>query len=134
MRCHGRGAYGANTRNVRTGRIAVNTLQSTDYPASWRPTLVVVSCCTSGHAAPIWGGSDGITRATVRFADLNLAASKDVAELYRRIEYAARKVCMEHTRDRELCVRRAVSNAVVKIDRPQLTAFHRNKLSLDGTG
>lgn len=109
----------------------MNTLQSTDYPASWRPTLVVVSCCTSGHATPILGGSDGITRATVRFADLNLAAAKDVAELYRRIEYAARKVCMEHTRDREECARRAVSNAVMKIDRPQLTAFHRTKMMME---
>jgi UrcA family protein len=112
----------------------MNTLQSTDYQASWRPTLVVVSCCSSGHAAPIFGVSDGITRATVRFADLNLAATKDVAELYRRIEYAARKVCMEHTRDREDCVRRAVSNAIVKIDRPLLSAFHRNKRALEAAG
>lgn len=110
----------------------MNTQQSTDYPSSWRPTLVVVSCCMSGHAAPVYGGPDGISRATVRFADLNLAASKDVAELYRRIEYAARKVCIEHHRDRELCTRRAVSNAVLKIDRPSLTAFHRNKMALEG--
>jgi UrcA family protein len=106
----------------------VNTQQSTDYSYRWRPTLVVVSCCSFGHAEPILGETDGITRATVRFADLNLGAAQDVAELYRRIEYAARKVCMEHTRDREDCTQRAVTNAVVKIDRPALTAFHRSKL------
>jgi hypothetical protein len=51
-----------------------------------------------------------------------------VAELYRRIEYAARKVCMEHVRDREECTRRAVSNAITKIDRPALTAYHRSRV------
>lgn len=106
----------------------MNTLQYTDVPSSYRPTLVVVSCCASGHAEPIFGQFDGITRATVRFADLNLASPPDVAELYRRIEYAARKVCMEHVRDREECTRRAISNAVTKIDRPVLTAFHRGKV------
>jgi UrcA family protein len=87
-----------------------------------------VSCCALGHAEPILGQFDGITRATVRFADLNLAVSQDVAELYRRIEYAARKVCMEHVRDREECTRRAVSNAITKIDRPALTAYHRSRV------
>ena len=106
----------------------MNTLQYTDYSSSYRPTLVVVSCCSEGHAEPILGRFDGITRATVRFADLNLAVAQDVAELYRRIEYTARKVCRDHVRDREECTRRAVSNAVVKIDRPALTAFHRSRI------
>jgi UrcA family protein len=106
----------------------VNTLQHTDYVSSYRPTLVVVSCCVSGHAEPILGQVDGITRATVRFADLNLAVTQDVAELYRRIEYTARKVCREHVRDREECTRRAVTNAIRKIDRPALTAFHRSQV------
>lgn len=106
----------------------MNTLQYTDCSPSYRPTLVVVSCCASGHAEPVFGQFDGITRATVRFADLNLAVPQDVAELYRRIEYTARKVCRDHVRDREECTRRAVSNAITKIDRPALTAFHRSKL------
>jgi hypothetical protein len=37
-------------------------------------------------------------------------------------------VCRDHVRDREECTRRAVSNAITKIDRPALTAFHRSKL------
>jgi UrcA family protein len=106
----------------------VNTLPYTDCTSSYRPTLVVVSCCASGHAEPILGQFDGITRATVRFADLNLAVAQDVAELYRRIEYTARKVCREHLRDREECTRRAVSNAITKIDRPALTAYHRSRV------
>lgn len=106
----------------------MNNLQYTDFSTSYRPTLVVMSCCASGHAEPILGGSDGITRATIRFADLNLSAPQDVAELYRRLEYTARKVCLEHVRDREECMRRAVASAVLKIDRPSLTALHRSKL------
>ena len=109
------------------------TQGSTEYTSSWRPTLVVVSCCFSGHSAPM-AGSDGISRATVRFADLNLAEPKDVAELYRRIEYAARKVCIEHVRERDDCARRAIANAVMKIDRDVLTDYHREKLAMESAG
>jgi UrcA family protein len=108
-------------------------VSATEYPSSWRPTLVVITCCYAGHAAPA-DGTDGVCRAVVRFADLNLTAPHDVAELYRRIEHSARKVCAEHVRDKDDCVRRAIANAVAKIDRPALTAFHGNRLAMESAG
>jgi UrcA family protein len=108
-------------------------VSTVEYPPSWRPTLVVITCCYAGHAAPM-DGADGVCRAVVRFADLDLNAPQDVAELYRRIENAARKVCAEHVRDKDDCIRRAIANAVAKIDRPALTAFHGNRLAMESAG
>lgn len=102
------------------------TLSGVGQSSSGHTTLVVVSCCGSGHVGSECG-SDGINRETVRFADLNLASPRDVEELYRRIEYAARKVCVDHVRGWHDCYKQAVTNAVARIDRAPLTALHRSR-------
>ncbi|HEY3809062.1 MAG TPA: UrcA family protein [Steroidobacteraceae bacterium] len=70
---------------------------------------------------------------TVRYADLDLNRPADVKTLYQRIRHAAYGACGE----RELtgshlplpswqtCVRDAVDQAVAQLDRPALTAYHR---------
>jgi UrcA family protein len=71
----------------------------------------------------------------VRFADLNLASEKDVATLYRRIQWAARLVCLDATfmsdplriRKVELCIDATVERAIGDVNRPLLTTLHRSK-------
>ena len=74
--------------------------------------------------------------AVVRFADLDLSRSESVAALYRRLQGAAETVCArldDHEGLRhmhyETCVQRTISAAVVKVDRPALTAFHEAKMN-----
>lgn len=67
---------------------------------------------------------------TVPFADLDLNREADIAELYLRIKGAARRVCAQQANDQLLadqnqagCVKRAVSAAVARIDRPLLSDY-----------
>ena len=69
---------------------------------------------------------------TVRFGDLNLHSVEGVATLYRRITSAAEDVCVPAfapgsrmvSPDYRYCVARAVAEAVAKIDRAELSAYH----------
>jgi UrcA family protein len=70
---------------------------------------------------------------TVHFGDLNLDQTAGAAVLYRRIEHAAERVCGEPqltgthqvSPNWRRCVAQAVDRAVVAVDRPALTAYHR---------
>jgi UrcA family protein len=76
---------------------------------------------------------EDVRRITVRFDDLNLEQPRGVAALYRRVRHAAEQVCGEPQRpgeaiisaDWRACVAQAVERAVVAVDRPALTAYHR---------
>ena len=67
---------------------------------------------------------------TVKFADLKVDTSAGVAELYRRINSAARRVCLWETtnvqsaRIWQNCIRPTVDAAVAKVNNPRLTALH----------
>jgi len=69
----------------------------------------------------------------VRYDDLNLAQPRGVALLYARIHAAAEMVCGTAQRIGsrlppnawKVCVAEAVDQAVAKVDRPALTAYHR---------
>lgn len=68
----------------------------------------------------------------VHFADLDLIRSEGAAALYQRIEAAAKTVCSSlDARDVASqmrfrgCVQTAISSAIVKVDRPALTAYHK---------
>jgi UrcA family protein len=71
---------------------------------------------------------------TIKYSDLNLATPSAVEVLYRRVEVAAKEVC-NHGETRELarqilaekCVNEAMTNAIQKIDVPQLNALYRTK-------
>ena len=78
-------------------------------------------------------GGQVVTKSTVvRFADLNLATQEGAQALYQRITRAAGRMC-EEASDRfpnsqyRDCVKRAVDNAVAKVDQQTLYAVHQSK-------
>jgi len=68
----------------------------------------------------------------VKYADLDLNRPVDVKVLYHRIRLAADRACGEREitgshlslPSWEVCVANAVDQAVVRLDRPALTAYH----------
>ena len=86
-------------------------------------------------AQPALADPETITQSIiVRYSDLNLATPEGAQTLYGRIEQAARKVCgSESDGGRFLtpgpsysaCFRKAVDDAVNHVNRPTLTALHR---------
>ena len=82
---------------------------------------------------------EDVRRVTVRFDDLNLEQPRGVAALYRRLRLAAQQACGEPQRPGEAiispawraCVAQAVERAVVTVDRPALTAYHRKHTTSD---
>jgi UrcA family protein len=101
--------------------------------------MALAASITSGTAyADTQGSQDVIAHATtVRFADLNLNRSQDVAELYSRIEIAVDQVCGPRTLTGfyttapgyERCYRDAMAQAIGRVDRPALTALYREQMS-----
>jgi len=73
--------------------------------------------------------TDEIT-VTVSYADLDLDTASGVATLYGRLQRAARAVCSRYDGDPlllhafRLCTRNALGDAVQKVGRPALTAYH----------
>lgn len=72
---------------------------------------------------------------TVSYRDLNLANPQDAAALYRRITRAAQEVCGPTEQTGSLlprpgfreCVRRAIAEAVAKVDRPEIRTYHEQR-------
>jgi UrcA family protein len=68
---------------------------------------------------------------TVRFADIDVSGSEGAAALYRRLKIAAGNVCQDLEPGKELarlrvytsCIQTALGAAIVKVDRPALTAY-----------
>jgi UrcA family protein len=79
------------------------------------------------------GAGEETQAVVVRFADLDLNQSKDIQILYHRINFAAGIACgpRELTGSRlplpswQRCVAAAVDSAVLRLDRPALSAYHR---------
>ena len=92
---------------------------------------------TTSRAA---GTEDTVPAVKVSFADLDLSQMDGAKMLYRRLDFAARKVCVaiEPSSDADIvrlqlwrtCTRNAVSRAVVKLDRTTLTAYYLEKTGL----
>jgi UrcA family protein len=65
----------------------------------------------------------------VKFTDLDLDHQAGIAKLYVRIKSAARRVCDQQAIDEPakqtypVCVKRAMSTAVARIDRPMLSEY-----------
>lgn len=72
---------------------------------------------------------------TVTFADLDLSKAAGAQTLYKRIKGAARHVCgpvdnytfVTPARAFSQCYAKAIADAVAQIDRPSLTALHREE-------
>jgi UrcA family protein len=89
--------------------------------------------CNALAAASKAPAAGDVNQTTVPFDDLNLDRPAGVAVLYRRIRDAAERVCGDPQRTGSRifsaswgsCVTQAVDRAVVALDRPALTAYHR---------
>jgi UrcA family protein len=74
---------------------------------------------------------------TVQFADLDLSNDAGAATLFNRIKGAATRVCSAHSggttlrdkRQHAACVDFALSNAVARVDRPELTEYVTSRYS-----
>jgi UrcA family protein len=83
-----------------------------------------------------------IVKATVSYADLDLSKPAGAQTLYKRIKAAAARVCarndnysiLEGRRAYHACFDTAVANAVSQIDRPALTALHREETNREVRG
>jgi UrcA family protein len=86
--------------------------------------LTCVLLAFNVHAA------DQVRSETVKFADLNLDTPAGVETLYGRIHAAARRVCYEPSEDARaytVCVKKAQSDAVGKVNLPLLTELFQKK-------
>jgi UrcA family protein len=101
--------------------------------------LLLAGAWQCGAFASTPPAGEDVGRITVRFGDLNLEQPAGVAVLYRRLRHAAEHVCGEPERPGEAtisvawraCVAQAVERAVVTVDRPALTAYHREHTASD---
>ena len=95
--------------------------------------LLLAGAWQCGAFASTPPAGEDVGRIVVRFGDLNLERPAGVAVLYRRLKLAAKHVCgePEHPGSAIIsvawraCVTQAVERAVVKVDRPVLTAYYR---------
>jgi UrcA family protein len=101
--------------------------------------LLLAAVWQYGAFASTPPAEEDFRRITVRFDDLNLEQPRGVAALYRRLRLAAEQACGEPQRPGEAiisaewrtCVAQALERAVVTVDRPALTAYHRKHTTSD---
>jgi UrcA family protein len=80
--------------------------------------------------------ADEVRSLSVRYTDLNLDRPADVARLYQRIRLAAEDVCGPRlltgshvpAAGYQRCFADAVAQAVARVDRPALSAYHQQRL------
>lgn len=65
----------------------------------------------------------------VRYHDLDLSQSKDVATLYARIRRAAKEVCTANAASavQRECYQEAIATAVARVNSPSLKAYHERR-------
>jgi UrcA family protein len=93
--------------------------------------LLALIVCLLG-ITPAWSNTPDAPSVTVRYADLDLSSPAGANALYQRIEAAAKQVCRAGTDPIEQisqrgCYRRAVGDAVRKVNSPLLIAVHSGK-------
>jgi len=89
--------------------------------------------CAALAAAPAAPTARDVDQITVHFGDLNIDRTAGATVLYWRIRHAAERVCGEPqlpgsravSPDWRRCVAQAIDGAVVAVDRPALTVYHR---------
>jgi UrcA family protein len=99
-------------------------------------SFALTAICLLGVVATAWADPFGTPSTVVSFRDLDLNTQAGAAELYRRIQGAARRVCFPlydatsvwwHPRIWQNCVRPTVDAAVAKVNNPLLTALHNGR-------
>jgi UrcA family protein len=78
---------------------------------------------------------------TVTYGDLNLDSAQGASVLYARLRHAAQEVCsffdskeLALWSARQTCVNNALTSAVAKVNKPNVTALHNQKINRDGSG
>ena len=95
------------------------------FAAALAGSILSLTTFAAQGAAP----TDDTHSTTVQFADLDLDRDAGISRLYVRIRGAARRVCESQLNDPlatptyGVCVKRAVSAAVGRIDSPRLSAY-----------
>jgi UrcA family protein len=103
-------------------------------------TLIAISLIAAGRAlaadprAPQSVENRAGTR--VRYADLDLSKAEDISILYQRISRAARDICGTdaaawggRTSLLKQCIGQTIEDAVNRINKPLLTALHRERMN-----
>jgi UrcA family protein len=101
--------------------------------------LLLAGAWQNGAFAATPPAGEDIRRITVHFGDLNLEQPRGVTTLYRRLRLAAQQACGEPQGPGEAiisaewraCVAQAVERAVDTVDRPALTAYHRQRSTFE---
>ena len=96
-------------------------------------TILMATLATAGSQFSVAGPPDP-PRVTVRYADLDLSRHEGAQALYRRLQGAAQQVCgpfdgrdLNSAALHRACLAQAITEAVVKVDQPLLTAFWQSK-------
>jgi UrcA family protein len=114
----------------------MNAITSFPRLSGFVATAIVYVVASSFSTASTAANSNEFPSTVVKFADLNLSTPQGAAALYRRINWAARDVCkaydlssghFEQPSNSHPCVRKAVQDAVAKVNAPQLTAVYNAK-------
>jgi UrcA family protein len=106
--------------------------QITKYLVGAAAALVLTAWEGVAVGTSLDGAGDPPHPVKVRYADLDLNQPHDVRVLYHRIRLAADRACGEREitgshlslPSWEVCVAGAVDQAVLRLDRPALTAYH----------
>ena len=102
-------------------------------------SLVTFRCAAVAIAALVSGSALAVAPAdpmkTVSYADLNLKSTAGVASLYRRIQRAAREVCLMPRGTKQFviesgikaCKADSIDRAILQANLPALSALHLTK-------
>jgi UrcA family protein len=102
-------------------------------PGSSFRSLTLVLVLGLLGATPALADTEGVRSMKVSYADLDLNTQAGAATLYGRIRGAARQLCGYEGStftDKAIwseCFKRAVGDAVAKVNSPQLTALYQGK-------
>ena len=99
-----------------------------------RAGIVALAVCTSLVAYSA-SAEPKAKQQTVSFADLDLSKPAGAQTLYKCIKAAARRVCgpvdrytfVTPAQTSRQCYEQAIADAVAQVDRPSLTALHREE-------
>ncbi len=112
----------------------MNTLNHAHRSPTWLAALAALSCAVAAGHAFAGYEFDQVRSEKVSFADLNLSTLEGATALYRRIEYAAHKVCYPDGSqvlglnfEWKKCYQSAIADAIAKVNSPMLTAVHNSK-------
>jgi UrcA family protein len=106
--------------------------QSRSAPVRVIGTALVIAAASLVASIASAQEDDGRVSTVVRYGDLDLSQSADVARLYSRLKYASEKVCYISYDNRNLrkqqsqanCMQGALNRAVTTVNEPKLTQLH----------